>query len=170
MPISFVQDCVLGIYNLTHSDRKPFTRNEFFQIAQAIDDNIYEILQEKKKYFKDWTGKFLFSLLLPKDFFYSIENNVDTKEPILCIEHGILKKGTVQKKNLNKIIEMLYIEYDVNTCKKFINQTQFLAIKYLECDSFSVGIKDCILHNDNIQYSIEKSLMKAKSVHETIQN
>ena len=168
--IVFVQDCVLGIYKLTHSDRKPFTRNEFFQIAQAIDDNIYEILQEKKKYFKDWTGKFLFSLLLPRDFFYSIENNVDTKEPILCIEHGILKKGTVQKKNLNKIIEMLYIEYDVDTCKKFINQTQFLAIKYLECDSFSVGIKDCILHNDNIQYSIEKSLMKAKSVHETIQN
>lgn len=168
--IVLVQDTLLGIYKLTGTSLKPFSKKNFFQIAYAIDKNIFKTIQEKKKYFKEWTGKFLFSLLLPNDFFMTNENNVDKKEPTVVIEHGILKKGTLQKKNLNKIIELFYLEYSIDKCKEFINQVQFLAVKFLEYHSFSVGIKDCILEKDNIQYSIEKSLMKAKSVHETIQN
>lgn len=168
--IVFVQDTVLGIYKLTHSALPPFSRKLFFQLANSISDTVYQKLESKKKYFTEWTGKFLFSLLLPDDFFYKIKNDVDPNDPHLCIEHGILKQGALQKKNLNKLVELFYIEYDIETCKNFINQVQFLAVAFLEHHSFSVGIQDCFLEKENIQYSIEKSLMKAKSVHETIQN
>lgn len=167
--IVIVQDTVLGIYKMTN-ENMTFPKRLFFKFATAISENINEKIKKKRQFCKQYNGKFLFSLLLPCDFFLVIENRVSEKEPKILIEHGILKEGIVTKKDLNKIISLLYTEYDIDISKNFINQVQYLAMSYLEYCSFTVGIKDCILENDTIQYSIEKSLMKAKSVHETIQN
>ena len=71
---------------------------------------------------------------------------------------------------MNAIIKLLYIEYGVESSKKFINHIQFIAMKYLLCVGFSIGIGDCILENRyDIEYGVTKSLMKAKS-NENIKN
>ena len=63
---------------------------------------------------------------------------------------------------MNEIIKLLYIEYDIDTCKEFINHTIF-TMKYLLCIGFSIGIKDCVLDDRyEIEYGISKSLMKEK--------
>ena len=101
----------------------------------------------------------------------STENNIDKDEPIVVIERGLLLKGTLKKSNLNEIISKLYLEYDVETSKKFINNVQFIASEFLMITSFTIGIKDCIIENENdIQFMIKKSLMKGKSIEESIKN
>ena len=87
------------------------------------------------------------------------------------IEKGILRQGALNKKDINKIINLLYLEYNSEICKSFINNIQYVANKYLEYVGFSVGIKDCLIDNRNeIDYCISKSLLKAKSIHENVKN
>lgn len=169
--IVLVQDTLLGIYKMTLSDQKDISKSDFMNVIYSIGERGIEQFYKKKEYIdKISKGRFLFSLLLPGDFFLRKENNVDPKEKILNIEHGIVKSGALKKGDMNEIIKLLYIEYDIDTCKEFINHIQFLAMKYLLCIGFSIGIKDCVLDDRyEIEYGISKSLMKAKS-NETIKN
>lgn len=168
--IVIVQDTVLGSYKMTLSTQKELTKQNFWQIAYILGNSINDIINKKQPYFKSYTGRFLFSLLLPDDFFYTSKNEIDPNEPTLLIEHGILKSGAIQKKDLNKIISILYLEYDVETCKSFINNVQFLVCEFLLRTSFTIGIGDCILKKNNIKHTVSKALMKAKSIEETINN
>jgi DNA-directed RNA polymerase beta' subunit len=168
--IVIVQDTVLGIYKMTLSTQKELKKNIFWNCAYILGSNINDTIKKKQPYFKSFSGRFLFSLILPDDFFYTCKNDVDPNEPTLIIEHGILKSGSIQKKDLNKIISNLYLEYNVEVCKTFVNNVQFLACQFLLKTSFTIGISDCILNNNNIDHTVSKSLMKAKSIEETINN
>lgn len=169
--IVLVQDTLLGIYKMTLKKQPFLSKNIFMNIIYSIGEKGVEQYIKKKEYLdKDVPGRFLFSLLLPDDFFYRKENNVDPEEKELVIEHGVLKKGALKKGDINYIIKLLYIEYSIDHAKEFVNNIQFLTMKYLLYIGFSIGIKDCILEDRfNIEYSITKSLMKAKS-NENIQN
>jgi len=172
--VVLVQDTVLGIYKMTLLEQPLLDRAQIMQVASAIGfEKALERLEMKQEFFvkSKSPGRLLFSLLLPVDFFYKNENKVDPKEPNLIIEHGILKSGGLQKSDMNKIISILYLEYSVERVKEFINDIQFLAMAYLLQIGFSIGIKDCILESrKDIDYTISKSYMKAKSISETIQN
>lgn len=172
--IVLVQDTVLGIYKMTLTEQPMLDKGQIMQVASAIGfENVMERFEKKQQYFKDTKtpGRFLFSLLLPNDFFYKINNKVDPKEPNLVIEHGLLKSGALQKSDMNKIISLLYLEYSVERVKEFINDIQFIAMAYLLQIGFTIGIKDCLLESrKDIDYTISKSYMKAKSISETIEN
>lgn len=170
--IVLVQDTLLGVYKMTLYKQSILTKTQLMKIVYSIGDFGIKQYIEKLKYLDEKRpGRFLFSLLLPNDFYYKKENDVDPKEGTLIIEHGILKKGAVQKGDVNKIISTIHLEYDIDTCKKFINNVQFLAISYLSCTGFTIGIKDCVLEDrKDIDYGITKSLMKAKNIHENIHN
>tara|TARA_B100001248_G_C27398526_1_gene467746 strand:+ start:3990 stop:6692 length:2703 start_codon:yes stop_codon:yes gene_type:complete len=171
--IVIVQDSAVGIYKMTQRTLPELTRRQFFKVVSVIDFDVFPVIQTKMKLMKTkkYTGKLLFSLLLPDDFYLSTENNIDKDEPIVVIERGLLLKGTLKKSNLNEIISKLYLEYDVETSKKFINNVQFIASEFLMITSFTIGIKDCIIENENdIQFMIKKSLMKGKSIEESIKN
>ena len=51
------------------------------------------------------------------------------------------KKGAVQKGDVNKIISTIHLEYDIETCKKFINNVPILwqSAIYLVQDLQSVS-------------------------------
>ena len=171
--IVIVQDSAVGIYKMTQRTLPELSRRQFFKIVSVIDFDVFPIIKKKMKLLKTkkYTGKLLFSLLLPDDFYLSIENNIDNDEPIVIIEKGLLLKGTLKKSNLNEIISKLYLEYDVETSKQFINNVQFIASEFLMITSFTIGIRDCIIENENdIQFMIKKSLMKGKSIEESIKN
>ena len=169
--IVLVQDTLLGIYKMTLKNQPLLSESDFMNIIYSIGENGIDEYFKKRKYInKKIPGRFLFSLLLPDDFFYRKVNNVDPNENELIIEHGILKNGALKKGDMNTIIKLLYIEYGVEICKRFINHIQFVAMKYLLCVGFSIGIGDCILENRyDIEYGVTKSLMKAKS-NENIKN
>jgi len=159
---------------MTLSEQPMLNKGQVMQVASAIGfENVMKRFEKKQKYFKETKtpGRFLFSLLLPDDFFYKSNNKVDSNEPNLVIEHGILKSGALQKSDMNKIISLLYLEYSVERVKEFINDIQFIAMAYLLQIGFTIGIKDCLLDSrKDIDYTISKSYMKAKSISETIEN
>ena len=169
--IVLVQDTLLGIYKMTLKKQPVLSKNVLMNIVYAMGEKGIEQYEKKKEYLgKVICGRFLFSLLLPDDFFYEKENNVDPEESNLVIEAGILKTGALKKGDMNFIIKLLYIEYGFESSKEFINNIQFIAMKYLLYTGFSIGIEDCILEDRfDIEYGITKSLMKAKS-NENIQN
>lgn len=170
--IVLVQDTLVGVYKMTFPEQPVLTRQEMFKVIYSIGDFGFSQYLAKKEYFeKIDSGKFLFSILLPNDFFYQKQNDLDSREPTVIIEHGILKSGVLHKKIVNDLVGLLYLEYDSITAKNFINNVQYVASHYLMVIGFTVGIQDCILHDrENIESSVSKSLIKARSIHEGIKN
>ena len=176
--IVLVQDTILGIYKMTLSTNATLTRAEAFQILHNVGNPAFleRFVELEKKYFSDTTiihksfERLLLSCLFPSNFFYKNDNDIDHQEKTVLVENGILKTGAFRKKDLNKIICLLYLEYNVDVAKNFVNLIQFMAIHYLLTCSFTIGIKDCILRKTNIQYNISKALIKAKSIEESLKN
>ncbi len=170
--IVLVQDTLLGVYKMSLPEQPVLSKQNWMKMVYSIGDFGIQQYLKKKNYKEELSdGKFLFSLLLPDDFFYRKRNDLHTVEPEIIIDNGILKRGILQKKNLNEIVSLLLLEYGVNVCKDFINNVQFMACSFLLHSGFTISIADCVLHQqDNIENSVTKSLIKAKSVHEGIQN
>lgn len=131
----------------------------------------------KSKGFKSeaFTGKGLFSMLLPNDFFYEHENGVDPEQPIVKIYKGVLISGTITKANVGNtgksIIIHLNKDYSKKVACEFIDNIQFMAIAYNQVYGFSVGLGDCIAtRTDEIDTEIKKCLIEAEGVEKTTQN
>ena len=169
--ITIVQDCLLGNYMMTRTD-DPIPKDDFFQILHSIQDipldDIFQKIDDVKlvykKFKKDiplYSGKTLFSLLLPRDFMYNLG---DVK-----IYMGILYEGSIKKANLGSkhqsIIRILTKEYSNDTTLTFINNVQFLAVSFLMYHGFSVGISDCLTtQKDEIRTVIARSMLEAENV------
>lgn len=171
--IVIVQDALLGNFLMTLSDRPPLSRELFFQISMAIPDhvNLSRKIQKYHDHFHKeiYTGRLLFSLLLPDDFHFVGKNDADKKEPTVVIREGLLLEGAINKSNLSgghtSLITLLYHEYGERECMRFINNVQFLAIRYILHFGFSIGMGDCIItRQDEINHAISKSFIKAKSM------
>lgn len=173
--IVIVQDGLLGSYLLSKYDLD-IPKSVFFRILDSIKW-CPKLLEKKQKIFQSesknnisqFSGKMLFSMLLPDDFF--LENKQ------ICIRHGVLINGNITKSQLGNshqsIIVLLYQEYSSDRCVEFINNVQFLAYAFLNWYGFSIGIKDCIIHQDIVQKineSNEKIFIETLLYEESIKN
>lgn len=192
--ITIVQDALLSCYLMTKNpDEIP--RETFFQLIMKCDTELntpgglsFDLIQHKlkiaqsvyQKYGKSYplySGKTLFSLLLPDDFMYTSNNKAMSEEPILKIEKGIVYEGAVNKADLKggqkSILCLLYKEYSVNTALHFINNVQFLANEYVLYHGFSIGIGDCLTDvrkTKKIDEIITKCFLEAQGHEETTMN
>jgi len=182
--ITIVQDALLGNYLMTLS-KKPLSRANFFQIAcgtnlssQFILEKIQQIRKVMKaegKKVQAFTGKGLFSLLLPQDLNYERANKANVHEPTIRIKNGVLYEGVINKAIIGSshgsLIQILCKEYDEDTAVDFINNVQFIAYTWLLYNGFSVGIDDCIAtKTKEIDHVITKSFVEAQGVEETTTN
>ena len=104
-------------------------------------------------------------MLLPEDFTYINQNDIDPDEPLLHIENSIVKVEPSQKSDLTTIISLIYVNYDKETSLSFISKAQFLATRYLDYKGFTCGIGDCINQNQaKIKEEIEKTIFKTQSI------
>lgn len=182
--IKVVQDCIVSSYLMTLSKHQtPMSKESFMKSISSLDNFDYQWYLRKKKQFCElvnqpdmymYTGRFLFSLLLPEEFDYRKNNEVDSIENELIIQKGILIQGAVCKKDLNKIISLLYLEFhqDIQIVKQFINNVQFLGNEYLLFHGFSIGLKDCLINNkkETVESTIQKAIMKAKNINMNVRN
>lgn len=170
--IVIVQDTIIAIYKMTLSkNQDAIPKKIFMKIISSLDFFEMSLFRKKYNYYKKYSGRLLFSILLPSSFFYTKDNQVDDEEPVVRIEDGILISGCLCKKDINKIINLLYIEYGSSVCEKYINNIQYIGNEFLLYDGFSIGIKDSIIESKKeIEYCISKSILKAKSIAESVKN
>jgi DNA-directed RNA polymerase beta' subunit len=199
--ITIVQDSLLGAYKMTLGEQK-ITREEFFQLSMKIQDinEGYNRVSSKKKKSGDcqfdilgkiehirgvlkglgkpwegnevFTGKALFSMILPNDFIYKKKNNTDPNEPVVKIYRGVLYEGTINKAIIGgahkSLTALLYKEYSEETACNFVDNIQFIACEWLLLRGFSVGIDDCIAtRREEIDSAVMKCFIEAQGVEET---
>lgn len=183
--IVIVQDALLGSFLMT-SDTTPMTRAVFHQLTTRCSFD-YGWIDKKIQKARDvyasmnlplntpYTGKVLFSLLLPENLNYTSKNKAIDEDPVLVIQSGIVCKGAVNKVNLKgghtSLICILHKYYSNLVALEFVNDVQFLANEYMMYVGFSIGIQDCILHKDrdSIEKTVTKCMMEAKE-YESIKN
>lgn len=181
--ICITQDSLLGSYILTRDD-KDLGKEKFFDICMKGDnwstEHILNTLERIKKVCKKYgytfplySGKSLFSMMLPENLNYTKKNDARKDEPIVKIIKGVMVEGALTKANLgqahNSIIHVLHKEYGMDKAIDFINNTQFIANQFLLHHSFSVGIQDCITDisskTEDIAY---RCFIEAKDTEHTI--
>lgn len=181
--ICITQDSLLGAYLLTRDDQD-LGRDLFFDICMKGDgwtpdyilkrlDHIQTIMQQHGKQFPLYSGKSLFSMMLPDTFNYTKKNDVRKDEPVVRIVKGVMLEGALAKSNLgqahNSIIHVLFKEYNMDRSIDFLNNCQFITNQYLVHRSFSIGIRDCVStiadRNDEIAY---RCFEEVRSIQSTI--
>jgi len=182
--ITIVQDALVGNYLMT-CDNYHMTRAQFFQIcckirnmtSQQILQKIEMIKTINKKFNKPeypYTGKGLFSVILPDDLIYEANNKAHPTEKVK-IYRGVMYEGTINKAILgsshNSLIVIMNKEYSDKVAVNFINNVQFVAYEWLLHFGFSIGIKDCIAtKSKEIEHVVSKCFVEAQGVEETTSN
>ena len=166
--IGAIHDHITGIYFLTHENPR-FTKQEAMNILTKLDDiKIPEPMKDENGN-EYWTGRQLFSIVLPDDLNLKYKANicrgckVCKKEECeydayVKIENGQLVCGTIDVKGIGnskgRILDRIARDYRdekydtfnngirENRAAKFINQVTRLALGSLMNHGFSTGIDD----------------------------
>lgn len=111
-----------------------------------------------------FTGRNMFSMILPEDFNYDCENDsFGNEDSVVCIRNGVLLQGYVnhnQLKGSNKsIIKILCQEYSNRVSKQLINNVQFLVNHWLAIRGFTVGFEDCRTQSSHLIQRAQRKYM-----------
>jgi DNA-directed RNA polymerase II subunit RPB1 len=139
--------------------------NKVSEVTKTLDERCEKMNVDPK------SGKALFSLLLPENFYY--------KSGDVVIKNGILISGNITKKQIgpvrNSIIHYLWKVYGKERTIIFFTQAQWLLDYYIKMKGFSIGIDDCRSNdqnkvNDIINTEIDKAEKKIKLAEEKQKN
>lgn len=147
--IGFIQDALLGAFRLTQ-DHVKLTRDQVVELVLYLNENI--IIPKDKL---EWSGKEMFSLIIPKDVNYNKQGTV--------IKDGNLISGSCGKQILGTgsggLIHIIWKDLGPYVARDFLNNVQKIVYKWLMMDGFSVGISDlfCKQETFNEIYNIIQS-------------
>ena len=154
--IGAIHDHITGAYFLTHNDPK-FDRFQAMNILFKLGDiTVPEpFIDDKGEPY--WTGKQLFSIVLPEDFRITFKANICQNckpcqkeecpyDAYVKIRDGKLLCGTIDVKAIGnskgKILDHIARDYGSDRAAKFINQVTRLSLGALMNHGFSTGISD----------------------------
>jgi len=166
--MGIVQDGLLGVLLMTR-DTTTLTKQQFMDCVFSAGDKYCDLLPDlflrMGKVDNYYTGKALFSLVLPRDFNYStLDNSV-------VIKNGILIKGIIDKNTVGRgyyaIHHRLYKEYSPEVSADFLSELQFIVNRFILIKGFSVGLSDFIISDENkqtIKETIQKGYIEVKKI------
>ena len=147
-------DHVTGSYMLTKNGTK-FSRKEASELLFAIGIEDFEIKDE-------YTGKDIFSMLLPKDLNLEFKSSVYSSgfdDEMVVIKNGLLKKGVIDDDALGekngKLIDAIERKYGHEVARKFIDKLTRLSLDVITKKGFSISVSDTNL-SDKAKKKIEK--------------
>jgi len=140
--IGAIQDHISGTYLLTHT-------NPEFNETQALDllrqtsiDELPEPTTESETGEPRWTGRQLFSELLPDGLNMEFEGTVGTVD----IDEGRLVEGTIAEDEVGEfggqVVDTITKVYGNTRSRIFINEISALAMRAIMHFGFSIGIDD----------------------------
>jgi len=186
--IKIVQDALLAAYKMTLKNNTIITREQFFQLSMKLTLDLSEVVKgvrrvEKvlKKIGKEdflWSGRTLISLFLPEDLVYMNETKADPEESKFIIYEGVIISGAITKKVIGSsnysLITLLNKEYGSEKAAHFIDNIQFIGVAWNSIKAFSIGLGDCIIHNEeqvkDVRNVIDRSFMEARTMDVTIEH
>lgn len=134
--IACKHDHITGCYLLTRDEAK-FTKKEAAEILFASGI-------EPKDLKEEYTGKELFSLILPSDL--NVEFKSSFEQDTVIIKNGKLVKGVIDDKAIGekkgKLIDIIERKYDPETVKNFINTLARMSLEVAVRKGFSISISD----------------------------
>ncbi len=156
-----IHDYITGLFMLTWGDKR-FSKEEALDILRNIDfDELGEpagIGEDGQPY---WTGKQIFSVILPEGLNQEFRGKVCrkcTEQGLICrkedcpneayvhIKNGRLISGVIDEMAIGSfkgmIIDRIYRKLGDSTAKEFISKASRLAINYILLAGFSFGISD----------------------------
>ena len=143
---------------------RPIPDPQDFEIS---DDKVIEL----------WTGKQVFSYILPEEINLEMENGLceskKDKMNYVKIINGMLEQGGLDKSLFTKtskgLIHTIYNDFGHEICKDFIDDLQKLVTYFLLIEGFSVGLSDMIA-DDKTNRKIRKIVKtKKKDIDELMQ-
>ena len=157
--IGAIHDHITGAYFLTHNNPR-FNKEEAANIMFKLADiEMPEPFIDEETGEEYWTGRQLFSTILPKDFNTSFRANICNctnlaeckkgncpNDGYVIIRNGQLICGTIDVKAIGnskgKILDRIARDYGADRAALFINQVTRLALGALMNHGFSTGISD----------------------------
>ncbi|HKL27896.1 MAG TPA: DNA-directed RNA polymerase subunit A' [Natrialbaceae archaeon] len=166
--IGAIQDHITGTYLLTH-------RNPHFNETQALDllraTHIDELPAPSGTDENDtpyWTGRDLFSELLPDDL--SLEFTSEAGDTVV-IESGQLIEGTIDDSAVGafggEIVDTVAKVYSKTRARRLINEVSALAMRSIMHFGFSIGIDDETIPQaaqDQIDEAIESAYERVEEL------
>lgn len=160
------EDHVSGFYFLTH-DNTDFTKEEATSLLYLI--GITKLPSPDKG--KNYSGKLLFSLLLPDDVSIKMTSKMGQN---VVIKNGKLIKGAIDSKILEgELLEKIFTGHGPDAAGVFLNQSTKLALEAVSRHGLSVSLKDYTLSdkaakkvrdiNDNMNREVDNLVMQYKS-------
>jgi DNA-directed RNA polymerase II subunit RPB1 len=165
--MGIVQDSLLGSYRLTQ--KETFVDKHFMMNLVMWLDKWELPVPAIVKPQPQWTGKQVFSMLLPE---VTVIANEDPKkqfpdnDSVLMIRRGELLMGPIKKGIVGaaagSLIHVIANEKGVDEVAKFINYVQRATAYFLYHQSFSVGVQDTVVDADTLEH-INKLLAKTRA-------
>ena len=170
------QDHISGAYALTRN-KTVLSREDTFKLL--ADSGIFVELPEKKNF----TGKEIFSFLLPKNLHIEFKSKVCgcdkcvkgtcENDGYVVIKNGKLERGIIDSRAIKsedgKLIDIIEKEYGTDAAHQFIDRVATMVIKYLDKYGFTIGLDDIDLKPE-IEANVSKIIESAeKEVDELIE-
>jgi len=151
------EDHVSGAYFMTR-DSAEFTKDEACQILAIA--GITKLPKPDRG--KNFSGKLLFSLLLPSDLNVHVKRSKLGEEVV--IKDGILVKGSIESKAFeNEILEQIFHSHGAEAAQKFIDDATRVAVKVVTMQGLSVSLANYSLSPESVKKLRE---MQSQSIRE----
>ncbi|MEM4281401.1 MAG: DNA-directed RNA polymerase subunit A' [Candidatus Caldarchaeum sp.] len=142
--IGVIRDFLTSLYLLTRDDTK-LTKSELSALLASIHYNGDVPEPAIKEPVPMWTGKQLFSLLLPKDFNHVTKSSFNNQEVV--VKNGVLVVGVIDKNSVgvekaNSILHRFSRDYGPEAARQFLDKVVRLANTFIEMRGFSFSIDD----------------------------
>ncbi len=154
--ISCKHDHITGAYLLTKKDSK-FTRKEAAELLLGIGIEDFELKDE-------YTGREIFSMVLPKDLNVEFRSSVQSSgvdDDSVVIKDGILKKGTIDDDALGEksgvLIDIIESKYGHAIAREFLDRLTRLVLNVISMRGFSLSVADTNI-SEKAKKRIEKVL------------
>jgi DNA-directed RNA polymerase subunit A' len=153
--IGAIHDHITGTYLLTHLN-PVFNKSETLFITSRLKGNELPppLMKDGKEH---WTGKMIFSSILPKDLRLVFKSSICEKctqckkdkcehDAYVRIKDGVLLSGTIDEKAIGsmkgKILDKIARDYGSNYSREFLDSVTRIAIGAIMVKGFSTGIDD----------------------------
>ncbi len=148
--IGAIHDHITGAFLMTFGESS-FNREETAYMLSLLGDRPLPKPDLKVDGEPYWSGKLLFSTILPKDLTLTFRASIggrgeEEEEAVVRIVDGKVLSGAVDEKAIGafkgRIVEKIARDYGADTARRFIDETTHLAIGTIMLRGFTTGIDD----------------------------